>query len=501
MAKNRLLSKTLFVFICISLISSVFSRITPKNSKTTILNVSELIQNAKMVVSRDPDNLKTFRQQEQSIRSSSSSSSSSSSLTLELHSRLSLHKPTNGEDYKSLILAQLKRDSERVKSLNLRLDLAIRGISESDLKPVEVELEEQQVGNLEGPIISGTSQGSGEYFSRVGIGSPPKSVYMVLDTGSDVNWVQCEPCGDCYQQADPVFDPTESSSFKPLTCESQYCKSLDVSECQNGTCLYEVSYGDGSYTVGDFVGETLTFTGSKAVDNVAIGCGHNNEGLFIAAAGLLGLGGGSLSLPSQINTTSFSYCLVDRDSDSASTLEFGGQPALPPNSVTAPLLRNIQLDTFYYIGLTGISVGGDMLSIPPSSFEMDESGNGGIIIDSGTAVTRLQTDVYDTLRDAFVSGTRDLPSANGVALFDTCYDLSSKTSVEVPTVSFHFPEGRTLAFPAKNYLIPVDSVGTFCFAFAPTSSALSIIGNVQQQGTRVSLDLANSLVGLSPNKC
>lgn len=351
---------------------------------------------------------------------------------------------------------------------------------------------------MKGPIISGTSQGSGEYFSRVGIGKPSSQAYMVLDTGSDVSWIQCAPCADCYQQADPIFEPASSASYSPLSCGSPQCKSLDLSECRNNTCLYEVSYGDGSYTVGDFVTETITI-GSASVRDIAIGCGHNNEGLFVGAAGLLGLGGGSLSFPVQLNASSFSYCLVDRDSDSASTLEFDSP--LPPNAVTAPLRRNPELDTFYYLGLTGISVGGELLPVPESSFQVDTTGSGGIIVDSGTAVTRLQTDVYNSLRDAFVKGTRGLPSANGVALFDTCYNLSSKTSVEVPTVSFHFPEGRELPLPAKNYLIPVDSDGTFCFAFAPTTSALSIIGNVQQQGTRVGFDLANALVGFSANSC
>ncbi|PQP93232.1 protein ASPARTIC PROTEASE IN GUARD CELL 1 [Prunus yedoensis var. nudiflora] len=93
--------------------------------------------------------------------------------------------------------------------------------------------------------------------------------------------------------------------------------------------------------------------------------------------------------------------------------------------------------------------------------------------------------------------TRDLPSASGFALFDTCYDLSSRSRVQVPTVSFLFGDGKSLSLPAKNYLIPVDSAGTFCFAFAPTSSSPSIIGNVQQQGTRVSYDLANNRVGFS----
>ncbi|KAF2321460.1 hypothetical protein GH714_041055 [Hevea brasiliensis] len=415
---------------------------------------------------------------------------------MELHSRTSIQKASH-TDYKSLTLARLERDSARVRSLTARLDLVIHGISTSDLKPLDGNME-FKAEDLQSPVISGISQGSGEYFSRLGIGKPPSSVYMVLDTGSDVSWVQCAPCAGCYRQADPIFEPGSSISYSHLTCETKQCKSLDISECRNGTCLYEVSYGDGSYTVGDFVTETITL-GSASVENVAIGCGHNNEGLFVGAAGLLGLGGGSLSFPSQINATSFSYCLTDRDSDSASTLEFNS--TLLPNAVTAPLIRNHELETFYYLGITGLSVGGELLSVPESAFKMDESGNGGIIIDSGTAITRLQTDTYNSLREAFVNGTKNLPSTNGVALFDTCYDLSSKTRVEVPTVSFHFPEGKEVPLPAKNYLIPVDSEGTFCFAFAPTTSVLSIIGNVQQQGTRVSFDIANSRVGFQPNKC
>lgn len=446
------------------------SRITPYNSKTRVLATS--IQKTHQVLNLNQQQQKQQQQQK-------SYSSSSASLSLQLHSRASLQRHSQG-DYKSLTLARLERDSARVRSILTQLDPTLK------------------VEKFSGPIISGTSQGSGEYFSRVGIGEPPSQAYMVLDTGSDISWVQCAPCADCYQQADPIFEPASSASYAPLSCEAAQCKGLDQSECRNGNCLYEVSYGDGSYTVGDFVTETVT-VGDSTLRNIAIGCGHNNEGLFIGAAGLLGLGGGSLSFPAQLNSTSFSYCLVDRDSDSVSTLEFDSP--FPPDAVTAPLRRNPGLDTFYYVGLEGISVGGEMLPIPETAFEVDSAGSGGIVVDSGTAVTRLQNDVYILLRDAFVKGARDLPAANGVSLFDTCYDLSSKNSVDVPSVAFHFGEGKVLVLPARNYLVPVDSVGTFCFAFAPTFSALSIIGNVEQQGTRVSFDLANSLVGFSPNRC
>lgn len=458
----------LFIFFWVSPLAH--SRNIPHNAKTTILDVVSSIQKTYQVLNFN-QNLKQQQQQKSPF------TSSTSTLSLQLHSRASL---SSHADYKSLTLSRLDSDSARVKYITTKLN------------------QNFNTDKLSGPIISGTSQGSGEYFSRIGIGEPPSQAYMVLDTGSDISWVQCAPCADCYRQADPIFEPTASASYAPLSCEAAQCRYLDQSQCRNGNCLYQVSYGDGSYTVGDFVTETVTI-GVNKVKNVALGCGHNNEGLFVGAAGLIGLGGGPLSFPAQLNSTSFSYCLVDRDSDLVSTLEFDSP--FSHDAVTAPLRRNPQLDTYYYVGLVGISVGGELLAIPETSFEVDSAGNGGIIVDSGTAVTRLQSDVYNVVRDAFVKGTKDLPATNEVSLFDTCYDLSSKTSVEVPTVAFHFGEGKVLVLPAKNYLVPVDSVGTFCFAFAPTMSSLSIIGNIQQQGTRVSFDLANSLVGFSPNRC
>ncbi|KAF5733982.1 protein ASPARTIC PROTEASE IN GUARD CELL 1 [Tripterygium wilfordii] len=477
----------------LSLILSLFNVSLARNLyTTTVLDVASSNQQARDILSFDP-----LQARESSTQQSTEPwlFSNTSSFSLNLHSREIVYK-TSVEDYKSLVLTRLERDSARVDSLNTKLNLALKGINKQDLKPVEVEI---QLEDLSTPVVSGTSQGSGEYFTRVGVGSPAKEFYMVLDTGSDVNWLQCQPCSDCYQQSDPIFNPAASTSYSPLTCDSPQCRSLETSGCQSDKCLYQVAYGDGSYTVGELVTETVSFANSGAVNNIALGCGHDNEGLFVASAGLLGLGGGKLSLTSQIKANSFSYCLVDRDSPKSSTLDFNS--AQLGDSVTAPLMRNSKIDTFYYVQVIGMSVGGQPVSIPPELFQMDDSGRGGIIVDCGTAITRLQTQAYNSLRDSFTKLTTNLRPTNPVALFDTCYDMSSLSTVRVPTVAFRFAGGMALDLPAKNYLIPVDSSGTYCFAFAPTSSPLSIIGNVQQQGIRVSYDLANNRVGFSPNKC
>uniref|UniRef100_A0A7N0UYT4 Peptidase A1 domain-containing protein n=1 Tax=Kalanchoe fedtschenkoi TaxID=63787 RepID=A0A7N0UYT4_KALFE len=487
------LKLSLLTFLAVSsllLHSSLQARTLPSHYQ--LLDVSDSIQRAISAVS------KTDQQQQETTLSSSiipddGGLLNASSFSVPLYSREKIDRADH-KDYKSLLLSRLARDAARVRSLTSKLRRSVQLESHKGNHEFDVE-------DLSTPVVSGISQGSGEYFSQIGIGTPPKAAQLAIDTGSDVTWVQCKPCTDCYEQADPIYDPSASSTYQPLSCSAPACTALIQPACSAGTCQYRVSYGDGSFTTGDFVTETVALGSSGTVPNLAIGCGHDNEGLFRGSAGLLGLGGGAVSFPSQIKARSFSYCLPDRDSSASSTLDFNS--ATPGGAVTTQLAKNARIHTFYYVALSGLSVGGKPVQIPPSVFQVDASGRGGIIVDSGTAVTRLQSVAYTALRDAFRSMTSDLPSAPGVSLFDTCYDFSSITGgkVQVPTVALVFAGGKSLPLPAKNYLIPADSDGKFCFAFAGTRSPLSIIGNVQQQGIRISYDLANSLVGFSPSKC
>lgn len=412
------------------------------------------------------------------------------SWSLQVLHREHLMAETNST-YEDRVRGRLERESGRVEALNRRVEEKLSGDPMRSMKRVD---------DFGSEVMSGMIEGSGEYFTRIGVGTPAREQYMVLDTGSDVVWVQCEPCNDCYDQADPVFDPSNSASFTSVSCASAVCSELEISDCNSRGCAYQVAYGDGSYSVGSFATETLTF-GQTTVQNVGIGCGHDNEGLFVGAGGLLGLGAGRLSFPTQLGTYGkvFSYCLVDRDSESTGFLDFGPEGAT--GSVYTPFLRNPRLGTFYYVPLTGISVGVLLVTLPQKVFQFDESGRGGVILDSGTAVTRLQTEAYEAMRDAFVAGTNHLPRADGLSIFDTCFDLSGQETVSIPAVSFRFSNGASLGLPARNSLIAVDDLGTFCLAFAPTEGSLSIIGNIQQQGVRVSFDSVNSVVGFAINQC
>lgn len=167
----------------------------------------------------------SLRRAHQVISSSSSQNYTSPSppphtpaFYLHVHPRESLLKPSSHRDYRSLVVSRLARDAVRVDYLNSKLQLALGNLTHKALGTKQFQVE-----GLSVPLISGRSQGSGEYFTRVGIGSPARGFYMSVDTGSDVSWLQCRPCTNCYQQTDPIFDPTSSPTYRPISCNSQQC--------------------------------------------------------------------------------------------------------------------------------------------------------------------------------------------------------------------------------------------------------------------------------------
>ncbi|KAJ8628795.1 hypothetical protein MRB53_022118 [Persea americana] len=193
-----------------------------------------------------------------------------------------------------------------------------------------------------------------------------------------------------------------------ISCQSSICGRLENAGCHAGRCRYEVSYSDGSYTKGTLALETLTF-GDTAVHNVAIGCGHKNHGLFVGAAGLLGLGGGSMSFIGQLGGQmggAFSYCLMSRGTESNGSLVFG-RDAVPVGATWVPLLRNPQAPSFYYVGLAGLGVGAARVPVPEDMFRLTELGEGGVVMDTGTAVTRFPNPAYQNNR---VHETHYIPS-------------------------------------------------------------------------------------------
>ncbi|KAJ3679051.1 hypothetical protein LUZ60_017062 [Juncus effusus] len=383
----------------------------------------------------------------------------------------------------------LSQDQSRVDSIHQHITAVARQVKISELFSTSKIV-----------VQSGDSFDVGNYVVSIGIGTPVKNFHVIIDTGSDVTWIQCEPCIIyCYPQQDPLFEPSKSSTYSNISCTSSYCTDLDVYNCSDSTCVYSVGYGDQSYTVGFYGEDTLTLTSSDIIPNFRFGCGEKDNGTFGKVAGLLGLGREKSSFVSQTSDKYgevFAYCLPAASS-STGYLTFGSGSPMSKAKYTPLAINPINSPAFYYLEITGIKVGDEQLLILPTVFTI-----AGTIIDSGTVITRLPPDAYSALRDSFKKQMMQYKSAPAFSLFDTCYDFTGLDNVTIPTIEIEFLGNVSLNLEPTGILYEI-SISQVCLAFAGNESptALGIFGNVQQGRFNVVYDVRKGVVGFSPQAC
>ncbi|KAF7848777.1 hypothetical protein BT93_L1572 [Corymbia citriodora subsp. variegata] len=339
----------------------------------------------------------------------------------------------------------------------------------------------------------------GEYVVTIGLGTPKKDLTLLFDTGSSITWTQCKPCmGSCYNQSDPIFNPSQSSSYANISCSSTFC-ALAGSGCFGSTCKYSITYGDNSSSVGFFATEKLTISPTEVIDNFKFGCDENISGNFGTAAGLIGLSDKNISFVEQTAAKYgkyFSYCMPSSAS-STGHLTFGKDGRALSSVRFTPLSKIQQHSEFYGITILGISVNGVPLSIPSTV-----SSSAGAIIDSGTTITQLPPTVYSALRTAFRKAMVNYTTAPAVSTFDTCYDFSKESTVTVPSIKFSFAGGVDIDLDRSGILYMVTA-SQFCLAFAANSADSDVVvyGNAQQRTFEVAYDVAGRKLGFAPNGC
>ncbi|KAJ1385324.1 Xylanase inhibitor, C-terminal [Sesbania bispinosa] len=276
----------------------------------------------------------------------------------------------------------------------------------------------QLVATLE----SGVTLGSGEYFMDVFVGTPPKHFSLILDTGSDLNWIQCVPCIACFEQSGPYYDPKDSSSFKNISCHDPRCQLVSSPDppkpckAENQTCPYFYWYGDSSNTTGDFAVETFTV------------------------------------------------------------------------NLTTPTDKSVMVD-------------GEVVKIPEETWHLSAEGAGGTIIDSGTTLTYFADPAYEMIKEAFMKKIKGYALVEGLPPLKPCYNVSGIEKMELPDFGILFADGAVWNFPVENYFIQIDP-DVVCLAILGTPrSALSIIGNYQQQNFHILYDMKKSRLGYAPMKC
>ncbi|KAG9448871.1 hypothetical protein H6P81_008836 [Aristolochia fimbriata] len=398
----------------------------------------------------------------------------------------------------------LKADEIRIKTLHHRLKNPSaapvpRPENKKDPNPDTLRPESVDV-----PLSPGLSVGIGNYVVKLGLGTPTKSFIMVADTGSSFNWVQCEPCKVfCHTQVGPRFNPSQSSTYRPLRCGTPECSTLQSATlnppaCSKlNTCIYEASYGDTSFSVGYLSRDTLTLSPALSLPGFVYGCGQDNQGLFGQTAGLIGLARNRLSLLGQLGSkygAVFSYCLpTEAYSGSLSIGKTGFDPSLYRFT---PMYSHPREKTLYFLQLTSITVGGKAVPVPTAAYTRTPT-----IIDSGTVITRLPNAAYTGFRQAFAAAMKRYRPADPFSILDTCF-VGTLGRLVVPEVRLVFEGGADMRLSPHNTMIDVDG-GVSCLAFAGNSATggVSIIGNRQQQTFKVAYDVENSRIGFAAGRC
>ena len=354
-------------------------------------------------------------------------------------------------------------------------------------------------------------------------GSPPQTINMVLDTGSELSWLHCTKTST----STSIFDHAKSSSYSALPCSSPVCttqtQDLTVpATCDKkaNLCHVAVSYTDGSSLDGNLAQETFGF-GSTRRPATAFGCMDSSSSTTpeedAKTTGLMGMNRGRLSFVNQMGLTKFSYCISGSDSTGVLVLGDARLPSLPPLKYTPLVTKQDRLpywDRFAYtVQFQGIRVGSVMLPIPASAFVPDHSGAGQTILDSGTQFTFLLAPVYNVLKTEFTKQTKSVLTVDPGFVFQTAMDLcfrvgSTKLDFsKLPTVSLMFA-GAELTVSGQKLLYHVPGHGAdqkYCFTFGNSELAgveMFIVGNLHQQNVWMEYDIAHAKVGFANDvKC
>ncbi|XP_058208065.1 aspartic proteinase CDR1-like [Rhododendron vialii] len=332
---------------------------------------------------------------------------------------------------------------------------------------------------------------SHDFVILYSIGTPPVETYGVPDTGSDLVWLQCEPCQTCYDQTTTRFDSRESSTYEVVECDSSLCSGFkNKMTCDDdGYCAYGVRYVDGSYSRGNIAEEIITVASQHSTRRIAllIGCGFSNmmkSGKKYPS--VVGLQNSERSLIGQIRSPAFSFCHDNKNNGSFQVGRFtarlwGKSTSLVPN-----------YEGMYLVRLEDIMVNDEGLNMPYYVFEHVTGNPGdetsGVVIDSGAGVTHLHPTAFDALL-AKISAHMEKKGKSMSYIWGLyCWDNPGGVGdPSLPTISFIFLDiklrlGRNAWRQEGRYT---------CLMIARFPRRFTIIGRYQLRNINVGFDLKN----------
>ena len=135
---------------------------------------------------------------------------------------------------------------------------------------------------------------------------------------------------------------------------------------------------------------------------------------------------------------------------------------------------------------------------------IDQSGDsseGNIIIDSGTTLTILPSNLYPDFESAVKAEIDLAPTEDPSGVLSLCY-VSSSDDFRGPSITAHFT-GADVNLSSSTTFIRVDEQ-VVCLAFVAASDepgSISIFGNLAQANVLVGYDVVKKTVSFKPTDC
>jgi len=314
-----------------------------------------------------------------------------------------------------------------------------------------------------------------QYFSTIGLGTPPQDFKVVMDTGSSNLWVPGSECGSiaCYLHS--KYDSSSSSSYK-----------------KNGS-EFGIRYGSGE--VSGYISEDTLHIGDLKVKKQLFGEATNEPGLAFAFGrfdGILGLGYDTIAVnqipPPFYNMISqdlldepvFSFYLGDTSKGTDSVCTFGGvdKSAYEGKMVKLPLRRK----AYWEVNLDAITFGEE-------TADMD---NTGAILDTGTSLIAMPTDYAELLN-------KQIGAKKG---FNGQYTVECDKRDSLPDLTFTL-SGYNFTISAFDYILEVQGSCISSFQgidLGGNIGPLFILGDSFLRRWYSVYDLGNDAVGLAKAK-
>lgn len=326
------------------------------------------------------------------------------------------------------------------------------------------------------------------YLMTVYIGTPAQKLNLHLDTGSSDLWVNVPNSAICTESSNPC---SISGTYNP--------KNSGTSNYVNS--LFNITYADGSGSSGDYVTDTVSFSGANLTGQ-QLGVGYQSS----SPEGIIGIGypyneailqynGGHpyVNVPQHlvqsgyINSAAYSLWLNDLSASTGSIL-FGGIDTgkFQGTLQTLPIVKTNGLYSEFVIALTGLGYNGNTGSITSNQAI-------GVLLDSGSSLMYLPDQLAQSVYKIFGAS---YDNREGVAIID-CSQQSNTT-----TLDFTF-SGLTIRVALSEMVVVAgyDGRENICIlGVNPAGDQPAVLGDTFLRSAYVVYDLHNNEISMAQTK-